>query len=93
MMSYRVVQMSRFAKTYKRLRDNQVPEVDAAVALISENPSAGDRKKGDLSAIRVFKFKVIGQEFLLAYSADHEIRLLYLEALGSHENFYRDLKN
>jgi hypothetical protein len=29
---------------------------------------------------------------LLGYTLDVQIRLIYLEAVGPHENFYRDLK-
>jgi hypothetical protein len=40
----------------------------------------------------VHKFRSQGQLYLLGYTLDDEIRLVYLEALGPHENFYRDLK-
>ncbi|MDA0248357.1 MAG: type II toxin-antitoxin system RelE/ParE family toxin, partial [Proteobacteria bacterium] len=36
------------------------------------------------------KFKTNGQMMLLAYEFDPETRMLLL--LGSHENFYRELK-
>jgi hypothetical protein len=29
---------------------------------------------------------------LLGYTIDHGVKLVYLEALGVHQNFYRDLK-
>ena len=47
---------------------------------------------GDLAALRVFKFRSNGQLYLLGYTLDETIRLIYLESVGSHENFYRDLK-
>ena len=31
--------------------------------------------------------------FLLGYTRDDGLRLVYLEAVGPHENFYRDLKH
>jgi mRNA interferase RelE/StbE len=52
----------------------------------------GDRKVGDLAVLRVFKFRSNGQLYLLGYTLDESIRLIYLESVGSHENFYRDLK-
>jgi hypothetical protein len=52
----------------------------------------GNAKKGDLAALRVHKFRSQGQLYLLGYTVDDTIRLIYLEAVGSHENFYRDLK-
>jgi hypothetical protein len=30
---------------------------------------------------------------LLGYTREDAVRLIYLEALGPHENFYRDLKH
>ena len=49
-----------------------------------------EAKKGDLSGVFVYKFKCVGQPALLAYEYDPATRLLLL--LGSHENFYRELK-
>ena len=49
-------------------------------------------KKGDLAALRVHKFRSQGQLYLLGYTVDDTIRLIYLEAVGPHENYYRDLK-
>jgi len=40
----------------------------------------------------VFKFRSQGQLYLLGYTLEQEVRLIYLEAVGPHENFYRDLK-
>lgn len=66
--------------------------MDIAVATIQAAPLVGERKKGDLAALRVYKFRSGGQQYLLGYSLDEGIRLIYLEAIGPHENFYRDLK-
>lgn len=55
-------------------------------------PRAGERKKGDLSDLWVHKFKSQGQLYLLGYTLDENVRLVFLEAIGPHENFNRDLK-
>lgn len=91
-MSYGVLQTRRFARQYKKLHDNIATEVDTAVETVAENPTIGDRKKGDLANLLVYKFHTQGQLYLLGYTVDDEVRLVYLEAIGSHENFYRDLK-
>ena len=52
----------------------------------------GDSKAGDLTGVRVYKFKMVNQLNLLAYIYENEILNLTLLAIGSHENFYRDLK-
>ena len=91
-MSYRVVQTRRFARQYKKLHNNIITDVDQAVDNIANNPEIGEQKKGDLSVLRVYKFRSNGQLYLLGYTLDDAIQLVYLEAIGSHENFYRDLK-
>ena len=91
-MSWRVLQTRRFARAYKKLKPNTVSDVDQAVERISLDPSIGEQKRGDLARLRVFKFQSSGQLFLLGYTLEDIPRLIYLEANGSHENFYRDLK-
>ncbi|MDO9372629.1 MAG: type II toxin-antitoxin system RelE/ParE family toxin [Gammaproteobacteria bacterium] len=91
-MSYEVVQTRRFGRQYKKLHDNVAEDVDSAIQSVADNPKIGERKKGDLAALRVHKFRSQGQLYLLGYTVDDTIRLVYLEAVGAHENFYRDLK-
>lgn len=91
-MSYGVRQTRRFARQYKKLHDNIAADVDTAVEEVAADPSIGERKKGDLADLLVHKFRSQGQLYLLGYTLDDEVKLVYLEALGPHENFYRDLK-
>lgn len=77
----------------KKLHNNIVADVDTAIEKIQQNPEIGDRKVGDLAALRVLKFRSNGQLYLLDYTLDEKICLIYLESVGSHENFYRDLKH
>jgi len=91
-MAYAVIQMRRFARQYKKLNDKTAKVVDEAVVKISERPLIGERKKGDLSKLWVFKFKSNNQLYLLGYSIDDGLRLIYLDSIGPHENFYRDIK-
>lgn len=91
-MAYQVRQSRRFARQYKKLKDNVAVDVDAAVGLIAENPALGERKKGDLANLLVYKFRSQSQLYLLGYTTDDVVRLIHLEAVGPHENFYRDIK-
>jgi mRNA-degrading endonuclease RelE of RelBE toxin-antitoxin system len=85
------VRQSRyFRQAYKRLHSNQLKPVNEALLRIVADPLCGEEKKGDLSGVRVHKFRVGDQQFLLAYEFDADN--LSLLALGMHENFYRDLK-
>lgn len=67
-------------------------DVDAAAAQVAKDPFVGERKKGDLANLHVYKFRSRNQLYLLGYTVDEDIRLIYLEAVGPHENFYRDRK-
>jgi mRNA-degrading endonuclease RelE of RelBE toxin-antitoxin system len=75
------------------MHSNQLAEVNKAIKTVIKNPYAGEQKKGSLSWLRVYKFKVLGQLTLLGYSIDNknEIVLTFVD-IGSHENFYRDLE-
>ena len=79
-----------FDKAVKKLRVNGKKTVDDAVRAIMEKPTIGEAKKGDLLGVRVYKFKINKQEILLSYGVGRDELLLI--ALGSHENFYRDMK-
>ena len=85
-----VRQSATFRRAYKRLHLKQKADVADAVAEIIRDPTIGEAKKGDLAGVYVYKFNCCGQLTLLGYEYDPETRLLLL--LGSHENFYRDLK-
>jgi mRNA-degrading endonuclease RelE of RelBE toxin-antitoxin system len=91
-VSFAVRQTRRFARQYKKLHDNAAADVDAAVAVVAADPAVGERKRGDLADLLVYKFRSQGQLFLLGYTVDDKPRLVYLEAIGPHENFYQDLK-
>jgi len=88
----KVFQTRQFAKAVKKLHSNQKADLDNAVRMLMEDPMLGDSKAGDLTGVLVFKFKMVNQLNLLAYSYADEVLTLTLLALGSHENFYRDLK-
>jgi mRNA interferase RelE/StbE len=88
----RVVVTPSFRKDVKRLHANQKRDLDAAVQVVLDDPATGERKFGDLAWLRVYKFRMVNQITLLAYEIKDEATII-LHAVGSHENFYRDLKN
>lgn len=91
-MIWEVRQTRRFARVYKKLHDNVAADVDAAIDEVASNPDIGEKKKGDLAQLWVHKFRSQSQLYLLGYTRDDGLRLVYLEAVGPHENFYRDIK-
>ena len=66
--------------------------IDQDIQKIIGNPQKGEMKKGDLTGIRVFKFKFYNQQMLLAYSVSLDRTKMVLMGYGVHENFYRNLK-
>ena len=87
-----ILQTTTFAKQVKKLHSNQKSDLDEAINEIIANPFIGEPKKGDLAGVHVYKFKMVKQLTLLAYAFYDGENELHLLALGSHENFYRDLK-
>ena len=87
----RVVQTRQFVKCVKRLQKNQKADLDKAVRAILKEPEIGEQKVGDLAWVRVYKFRMVNQQALLAYEIDG-LHTIVLHTVGSHENFYRDLK-
>lgn len=80
-----------FKRTIKKLHPNQKKSLDDAVRAIQVNPHQGETKRGDLSGVYIFKFKMNQLDWLLAYEVINE-EIILLLLVGPHENFYRDLK-
>ena len=87
-----ILQYSAFERIVKKLHANAKRDLDNAVKMLIKNPLAGDLKKGDLNGVRVYKFIMVHQLTLLAYKYSEVDENLTLLALGTHENFYLDLK-
>lgn len=87
----RVFQSSSFGKKIKKFNKKEKLELDDSIKEIIKNPSIGTEKKGDLRGVFVYKFKIMKTEFLLSYRIVGDD--LELIMIGSHENYYRDLKS
>ncbi len=64
--------------------------IEDEVEKIVENPELGTSKKGDLSHFRIHKFVYQKQTFLVSYRFRKSEIDFY--TVGTHENFYRELK-
>jgi len=87
-----VLQTPCFTRQLKKLKPNQKKDLDMAVQRITDDPLLGTQKRGDFDYLRVYKFSMLKQQALLAYSFDAGRLIIALLGVGSHENFYRDLK-
>jgi mRNA interferase RelE/StbE len=87
----KILQSPSFARSIKKLHSNQRKSLDKSIRVIMAKPEIGTPKVGDLEGIFIYKFKVNGLQWLLAYRINgaKEIKLLVVEP---HENFYRDLE-
>ena len=87
----KIYQSRLFEKKVKKMSKAEKGALDREVRNIAENPNIGEEKKGDLKDIFLHKFKLKTNLYLLAYrvtGADLELIMI-----GSHENYYRDLKS
>jgi mRNA-degrading endonuclease RelE of RelBE toxin-antitoxin system len=91
-MNLIIKQSNSFKKLIKKLSIQDKALLDQEIRNLSENPTLGERKKGDLDFLRVHKFKIHRQEILLGYMYEEDQLILTLLKFGSHENFYRDIK-
>jgi mRNA-degrading endonuclease RelE of RelBE toxin-antitoxin system len=87
----RILVTPTFDRAAKKLHRPQKAELDEAVKTVAGEAQIGEEKVGDLAGIRVYKFRMSNQLWLLSYRIldEDSIKLL---TVGSHENFYRDLK-
>lgn len=95
MSSTKVVKISQsptFKRSLKKLHSNQKKTLDKAIKALVKEPNLGEPKKGDLVGVSVYKFNIDKQQVLLAYQYIKIKKEIILLTLGSHENFYRDLK-
>jgi mRNA-degrading endonuclease RelE of RelBE toxin-antitoxin system len=86
----KVIQSRLFEKRTKKLNGDQKLQLDDAIREVLQKPEIGEKKKGDLRSVSVYKFHIDGKLFLMAYSCDSEV--LELIMLGPHENYYKNLK-
>jgi mRNA-degrading endonuclease RelE of RelBE toxin-antitoxin system len=90
-----VIATPSFARVAKKMHVKDKLVLDQAVKDIANNPHLGEEKRGDLSGVFVYKFKLKTQETLLAYELSPDKlkpTTVVLLGVGPHENFYTQLK-
>jgi len=71
------------------LYKKQIKILDEEIRKIVKNQEIGQEKRGALKGVRVHKFHIEKQIFLMAYECEADV--LNLIMVGSHENYYRNL--
>lgn len=87
----RVLATPRFLRSKRGLPDIAQKAVDDAVATLMQDPLTGQPKAGALKDVRVVKFTVEQQHYLLAYQFVSKTNVIEVLDVGPYENFYRDL--
>lgn len=87
----RILITPTFERAVKKLHKQQKSALDEAVRDIIKQPEIGEAKVGDLAGVQVYKFHMGNLLYLLAYRVLDESTIKLL-MIGSHENFYRNLK-
>ena len=86
----RIYQSRSFEKKVKKMSKPEKDSLDREIRSITDDPSVGEEKKGDLRGVFVHKFELKTTQYLLAYrKVGEDLELLMI---GPHENYYRDLK-
>lgn len=84
-----------FTPVFRKFVKKQLPPMQLAIQdevdRIGYHPEIGKGKRRDLGSIQVHKFKFQRQEYLIAYEKVQEKLIFFI--IGTHKNFYRDLKN
>jgi hypothetical protein len=86
-----------FAQYVKKAHKPLQLAIEDEVGVVCDVPEIGEIKVGDLTGIRVHKFRFSRQEYLIAYRAqkdDLPLEFLVIDfyQVGAHENFYAGLK-
>ncbi len=89
---YQLKSLPKFDKQFKKFYPKEQDIIREEIKKIKDNPIIGELKKGSLNNVRVHKFKIRNQLLLLAYEQDAKEKVVYLYAIGTHENFYEALK-
>ena len=84
-----IVYKSHFKGFVKKQHRGFQLAIEDAIDRVKADPASGKEKTGDLAGFLVYKFAFKGREYLIAYRLE-KARLVCM--MGTHENFYRDLK-
>ncbi len=89
---YSLKDLPKFRKQFRRFSSKDQEKIRNEIRKIAKNPLIGELKKGPLSKIRVYKWKLKHQLYLIAYEPENREKTVYLYAIATHEGFYKALQ-
>ena len=84
--------LPKFERAFKKFFAKEQDLIRTEISKIKSNPLLGEPKKGSLAGVRVHKFKLYHQLYLIAYEYQPKNKTLFLYAIGTHENYYDALE-
>jgi len=89
---YELKALPKFLRQFGKFSPADQNRVREELRKIAADPSAGHVKKGPLAGIRVHKWKLKHQLYLIAYETDKKAKTIFIYALSTHEGFYKALQ-
>jgi len=89
---HKLKSLPKFNKQFKKFSERDQENIRKKIRKIVQNPLVGEPKKGILKGIRVYKWKMLNQLYLLGYEFVKKEKTIYLYAIAIHEGFYKILE-
>lgn len=93
-MIYKIRLGSHVKKYLKKVKEKPLRKkiIDAIYDEIAIDPYSFNTKVGDLSGIHSYEFKYKGISYRIAYTIKDDELIISVILVGTHENFYQELK-
>ena len=89
---HKLKSLPKFNKQFKKFSERDQKNISKEIGKIVQNPLIGKPKKGILKGIKVYKWKMSNQFYLLGYEFVKKEKTIYLYAIAIHEEFYKILE-
>ena len=91
-MSYQRVITPSAKRSLKKLPKKVREDLLTATEILERDPHVGDRLSGALHFLYSFHFKSRAVEYRVAYTIQHDEKLVVIHFAHSRENFYEKLR-
>ncbi len=86
---HKLESLPKFNKQFRKFSERNQKNIRKEIGKIVQNPLIGEPKKGILKGIRVYKWKMLNQLYLLGYEFVKKEKTIYLYAIAIQEGFYK----
>lgn len=89
---HKLKSLPRFNRQFKKFSERDQKSIRKEIRKIVQNPLIGELKKGILKGIRVHKWRMLNQLYLLGYEFLKKEETIFLCAIATHKGFYEILE-